>query len=90
MFVSKGKLKAKMLDYFREVERTGEPLIVTDNGREVLEIRSVGKQRKTTDEVLALYRSGPGSGILPSAEDLMKPLPEEDWEVLSENKQIPW
>lgn len=30
-----------MLEYFREVEATGEPLIVTDRGREVLEIRPV-------------------------------------------------
>lgn len=41
MVVSKGKLKSKMLEYFREVERTGEPLIVTDHGREVLEVRPV-------------------------------------------------
>ncbi|MFT4589551.1 MAG: antitoxin (DNA-binding transcriptional repressor) of toxin-antitoxin stability system, partial [Limisphaerales bacterium] len=33
--VSKGKLKAKMLEYFREVEATGETLVVTDHGREV-------------------------------------------------------
>jgi antitoxin (DNA-binding transcriptional repressor) of toxin-antitoxin stability system len=39
MMISKWKLKAKMLEYFREVERTGEPLIVTDHGRSVLEIR---------------------------------------------------
>lgn len=90
MVVSKGKLKAKMLEYFREVERTGEPLIVTDHGREVLEIRPTGRKRMTTAEVLALYRSGPGPGILPSAEELMKPLPEEDWEALREDDKKPW
>jgi hypothetical protein len=37
MLVTKSKLKARMLEYFREVERTGESLIVTDHGREVLE-----------------------------------------------------
>ena len=52
--VSKGKLKAKMLEYFREVEATGEPLIVTDHGCEVLEVRPV-KRRSTTEEVLAEY-----------------------------------
>ncbi len=30
-----------MLEYFRQVEPTGEPLIVTDRGREVLEVRPV-------------------------------------------------
>lgn len=90
MLVSKGKLKAKMLEYFREVERTGEPLIVTDHGREVLEIRPLAKQRMTTKEVLAWYRSGPGAGILPSAAELMKPVPEEEWEVLREGDRNPW
>jgi prevent-host-death family protein len=36
--VSKGALKAKMLEYFRRVEETGEELIVTDNGRPVLRV----------------------------------------------------
>ncbi|NQX03107.1 type II toxin-antitoxin system prevent-host-death family antitoxin [bacterium] len=90
MVVSKGKLKAKMLEYFREVERTGEPLIVTDHGREVLEIRPLAKKPMTTKEVLAWYRSGPGAGILPSAAELMRPVPEEEWEVLREDDRKPW
>lgn len=89
MVISKGKLKAKMLEYFREVERTGEPLIVTDHGREVLEIRPRTKKRMTTKEVLTWYRSGPGAGILPSAVELMKPVPEEEWEVLREDAGNP-
>lgn len=36
--VSKGVLKAKMLSYFREIERTQEPLIVMDRHRPVLKI----------------------------------------------------
>jgi len=36
--VSKSRLKAKALEYFREVERTGEELILTDRGRPVLKI----------------------------------------------------
>ena len=36
--VSKGALKAKMLEYLRRVEETGEELIVTDNNRPVLRI----------------------------------------------------
>ena len=33
--VSKSALKAKMLEYFRQVETTGEPLLVTSNGQPV-------------------------------------------------------
>lgn len=56
MIVSKGKLKAKMLEYFREVERTGEPLIVTDHGRSVLEIRPLPQAGAKAD-ILAQLRT---------------------------------
>jgi hypothetical protein len=36
--VSKGVLKAKMLEYFREVEQTGEELVVTEYNLPVLKI----------------------------------------------------
>jgi prevent-host-death family protein len=36
--VSKSALKARMLEYLREVERTGEDLVVTSHGRPVLKI----------------------------------------------------
>jgi prevent-host-death family protein len=36
--ISKSKFKPRSLEYFREVEKTGEPLIITDHGRPVLKI----------------------------------------------------
>ena len=36
--ISKSKLKAKMLEVFRNVEATGEELIVIDRGKPVLRI----------------------------------------------------
>lgn len=36
--VSKSALKAKMLEYFRRVEETGEELVVTDNNEPTLRI----------------------------------------------------
>ena len=36
--VSKSLLKGKMLEYFRQVEETGEELVVTDNGRPVVKV----------------------------------------------------
>lgn len=36
--VSKSALKAKMLEYFRRVEETGEELVVTDHNEPVLRI----------------------------------------------------
>jgi prevent-host-death family protein len=39
--VSKSELKRKMLAYFREVEASGEPLIVTDRGVPVLRVTPI-------------------------------------------------
>jgi prevent-host-death family protein len=42
--VSKSVLKAKMLEYFRRVEDTGEELIVTDNNQPVIRIVPIRKR----------------------------------------------
>lgn len=89
--VSKGKLKAKMLEYFREVEATGEPLVVTDRGREVLEIRPIAvKKKMTTAEVLAKYRAGGPPVKISSEKDLMEPVDVDEWEVLKADDANPW
>ncbi len=36
--VAKGKLKARMLEYFRQVQESGEELLVTDNNVPVLKV----------------------------------------------------
>jgi len=36
--ISKSRFKARALEYFREVERTGRPLVVTDHGKPVIKI----------------------------------------------------
>jgi antitoxin (DNA-binding transcriptional repressor) of toxin-antitoxin stability system len=46
--VPKGKLKARMLEYFRQVEESGEELIVTDNRVPVLKVIPI--RRKLTVE----------------------------------------
>jgi prevent-host-death family protein len=42
--VSKSVLKAKMLEYFRRVEETGEELVVTDNNEPVLRVVPIRKR----------------------------------------------
>jgi prevent-host-death family protein len=37
--VSKSEFKARALELFRQVEATGEPIVVTDHGKPALEIR---------------------------------------------------
>ena len=47
--VAKGELKAKMLEYFRYVEKNGEELIVTDHRKPVLKVVPLNKKLKPED-----------------------------------------
>lgn len=52
--ISKSKLKTHMLQVFRQIEQTGEEVIVTDNNRPVLRIQPVATTR-SVDDVFAPY-----------------------------------
>lgn len=65
-----------MLEYFRQVEETGESLIVTDRGREVLEIRAL-KQKTNVTEVISRLREKARLSVLPDEKELMSPI--QDW-----------
>lgn len=43
--ISKSALKARMLEYFRKVQETGEELIVTDNNEPVIRIVPIRTRR---------------------------------------------
>jgi len=48
--VSKGVLKAKMLEYFRRVEQTGEEIIVTNNNIPTLKVIPL-KEKHRVEEI---------------------------------------
>lgn len=52
--ISKSKLKARLLEILREVEESGQELIVTDHGRPVLRIVPI-KRKATVEEVFGQY-----------------------------------
>ena len=54
--ISKSKLKAQMLRIFRELESSGDELIVTDRGRPVLRIQPVS-EKKTVEDVFGDIRA---------------------------------
>ena len=72
MIVSKSKLKAKMLSVFREVEKTGEDVIVTDHGKPTLKITRLPKS-ESIESVFGKHR-----GTVVYKEDIMKPT-EQEW-----------
>ena len=53
--VSKSALKARMLEYLRRVEETGEELVVTDNNVPVVRIVPI-RQRRPASEVFGDVR----------------------------------
>jgi prevent-host-death family protein len=69
--VSKSALKAKMLEYFRRIEESGEELIVTDNNEPVIRIVPIRKRRPAS-EVFADAR-----GRVVYREDILSPTTDE-------------
>lgn len=70
--VSKSYLKAHALELFRQVERTGKPIVITDRGTPVL--------------TLAPYSADPEAAMRVLRETVVKytaptkPVAEDDWE----------
>lgn len=70
--ISKSRFKPRALELMRQVEQSGQPLIITDHGSPKLEIRVY---RESAPDPLArlrgnvLYYHGP-----------TEPVAEEDWE----------
>ncbi len=71
--VSKSLFKAKALELFRQVERTGVPIVITDRGAPVL--------------TLVPFRATPNAAITVLRESVvtynapMDPVDAEDWEA---------
>lgn len=73
--ISKSRFKARALELFREVERTGQPLIVTDRGRPVLRIVPYEQE---PEALLAGFR-----GMVKRYDDPLEPEGVDDWDALA-------
>lgn len=73
--VSKTQFKARALEIFRQVEASGESIIVTDKGRPTIEVR-----RYRTDQRSPLERL---RGSVLELVDPFEPVGEGDWEALA-------
>lgn len=69
--VSKSRFKAHALALFRQVERTGKPIIITNRGTPVL---TVAPYREDPDAALRLLRE-----TVVKYEAPTKPVAEDDW-----------
>ena len=73
--VSKSAMKARALEYFRLVERTGQGIVITDHGRPVLKLIPYSAD---PSEALAALRES-----VIRYDDPTEPVGLEDWEALS-------
>jgi prevent-host-death family protein len=74
MIISKSLLKSKMLELFRNVENTGEEIIVTDNGKPVLKVVPIWDSKSWAE----VFPEGAGK-IVCTKEELIK-ADESLWE----------
>ena len=71
--VSKSQFKAKALELFRQIEASGEPLIVTDHGLPKLEVRRYESADPTPLESLR--------GSVLRYDRPTDPVGDEDWDA---------
>ncbi len=72
--ISKSRFKARALEYFRQVERTGNELIVTDDGTPVVKIVPYHPDPAAALKVLR--------GSVRRYVDPTEPVAKKDWEAL--------
>lgn len=71
--VSKSEFKSRALEFFRQIEASGESLIVTDHGKPALEVRPY---RSITRNPLDILR-----GSVVRYDNPTDPIGENDWEA---------
>lgn len=72
--VSKSRFKARALEYFRKVQQTGRPIVITERGKPVLRLVPI---KAEADEALRVLR-----GSVIAYRDPTEPVGIEDWEAL--------
>ena len=72
--ISKSQFKPRALEYFREVEKTGKELIISDRGKPVLKIVPY---TENSEEALKALRDTVVEYVNPT-----EPVGLEDWEAL--------
>ncbi|WP_252177795.1 type II toxin-antitoxin system prevent-host-death family antitoxin [Endozoicomonas sp. 4G] len=73
--IPKNKFKAQALEIMRRIENTGKPVVITSNGQPSLKI--IRFEPKTPMDVVKELQ-----GSVEILGDIVKPVGEDDWEVL--------
>ena len=71
--VSKSEFKAKALEFFRQIEASGESVVVTDHGKPTLEVRAYRSVERNPLDVLR--------GSVVRYENPTEPIADGEWEA---------
>ncbi len=71
--ISKSEFKTKALEYFRQVEASGESIIVTDHGKPALEVRPYRGLSRAPLDILR--------GSVVRYDNPTEPVAENEWEA---------
>ena len=74
MEVSKSQFKARALEYFRQVEKSGKSMIITDHGHPSVEVRPYKDNQNSPLEKL--------KGSVVEYIDPEEPVGENEWDAL--------
>jgi antitoxin (DNA-binding transcriptional repressor) of toxin-antitoxin stability system len=83
--VSKSQFKARALELLRQVEATGERLVVTDHGKPVIEVRALREDKTEARDPLDVLRGS----VLRYDRPFDPAVPEEEWEALAGGDPFP-
>lgn len=72
--VSKCQFKAKALEFFRRIESSGVPVVVTDHGQPRLEVRPYTSRARNPLDILR--------GTVLRYESPTAPVAEDEWDAL--------
>ena len=72
--VSKSRFKAHVLEYFRKIEQTGKPVIITDRGKPVIKVAPFSED---PEDILKELRNS-----VIKYKDPTRSVGEADWDVL--------
>jgi antitoxin (DNA-binding transcriptional repressor) of toxin-antitoxin stability system len=71
--VSKSEFKAKALEFFRQIETSGESVVVTDHGKPTLEVRAYRSNERDPLDVLR--------GSVVRYDSPTEPVADSEWEA---------
>ena len=71
--ISKSEFKTKALEYFRQIESSGESIIITDHGKPALEVRPYRGHSRPPLDVLR--------GSVVRFDNPMEPVAVDDWDA---------